>query len=116
MPTYSNVCFSPFDVLRWAGQRRRAGCPPSKIWDLDSKTGLELRLMAKEKWEVRYGVDKIPFTFDGTEDEALKEELGQPPSGPDLPFSAVLPQILESCRQNSSYLRTISEIMHLRSL
>jgi hypothetical protein len=91
-PRYYDVYFSPFDVVRWASERHAAGLR-SAIYNFDLVTAKDIEADAMDTWRKEYGDDKLPFTWDGTEDEALKEELGQPPREEHLPFSEFLPRV-----------------------
>jgi hypothetical protein len=87
-PRYFDVYFTPFDVVRWASERYAAGTR-STVFNFELMTARDIEVDAMDAWRKAYGDDKIPFTWDGTEDEALKEELGQPPSEEHLPILKV---------------------------
>jgi len=91
-PLYCDVDFSPLDVVRWASERHAAGLR-SAVYKFDLVTVESIGADAMDTWRAAYGDDKLPFTWDGTEDEALKEELGQPPRNEHLPFSEFLPRV-----------------------
>lgn len=101
-PRYYDVYFSPFDVVRWASERYAAGLR-SAVYNFDLVTAKDIEADAMDTWRKAYGDDKLPFTWDGTEDEALKEELGQPPSDQQLPFSEFLHRV--RARYDSNFAR-----------
>ena len=89
-PMYSKVSFSAIDVVRWSWERYDKK-KTSSIWNFESEGLEEIIQKAEERWRMKYGNDKLPFVWDGTEDEALREELGQPPSAEDVTFASLVP-------------------------
>jgi hypothetical protein len=89
-PQFRYATFSAYNVLRWSKECQVFGDPTS-VWNFDATTIEDIADRAEDEWRKVYGEDRLPFTWDGTEDESLKEELGQPPMLQDLPLSSLMP-------------------------
>jgi len=76
---YHDVTFSPIDVIHWACDRHDLHTVSSTVWNFDQASYEKIAARGIREWRKVYGEDKVPYTWDGTEDEALGEELGAPP-------------------------------------
>jgi hypothetical protein len=85
-PLYHDATFSPVDVIQWAWERYENYNVPSTVWNFRRDSVEVIAARGLQAWKKVYGEDKEPYTWDGTEDEALGEELGAPPKPEFLEF------------------------------